>query len=402
MKRQSRLLFLEDASDTAERGRLCFGKQGAANTADLFAQRSKRNSRKFVMQQVHSTLRENDSDNVGLKAAHETEQVVEVMLDDALYRTQTKPRKAKRPKQQKQLHKDTRARIASQQRAGDTTQSVQPMQHRAKTTSSRLETYTQRRTGNTARAETAVSNRAHWQQKRGIKAGYRNAKRSAAKGQAASQASQTVMETGKKLLLATKQAVVSIVKSPVFWIALSVILMTFMIINGMAMLFAMSFQGALGNTVATSYTANDTDMLAVEAAYSDLESELEASLFRVSQDYAGYHAYRFTLDDIGHDPHALASYLTAVYQAYQLDEVKAELQSLFDAQYTLTLTATTEERYQDDGTGNLVPYDYKTLYITLTSRTLDEVAQARLSGEQLTLYENYLATQGNMPTLFDD
>ncbi len=399
MKRQSRLLFLEDASDTAERGRLCFGQQGAANTADLFAQRSKRNSRKFVMQQAHGALREHENDNIGLAAAHETEQVGEVVLDDAIYCTQTKSRKAKR---QKQLHKDTRARIASQQRAEATTQTVQPVQHRAKATSSRLETYTQRRTGNTARVAAVVSNRAHGQQKRGIKAGYRNAKRSAAKGQAASQASHTVMEAGKKLLLATKQAVVSIVKSPVFWIALSIILMTFMIINGVAALFAMSFQGALGNTVATSYTANDTDMLAVEAAYSDLESELEASLFRISQDYAGYQAYHFTLDDIGHDPHALASYLTAVYQAYQLDEVEAELQSLFDAQYTLTLTATTEERYRDDGTGNLVPYDYKTLYITLTSRTLDEVAQARLSGEQLTLYENYLATQGNMPTLFDD
>ena len=48
---------------------------------------------------------------------------------------------------------------------------------------------------------------------------------------------------------------------------------------------------------------------------------------------------------IGHDPHELAAYLSAVLQGYTRQSAQAELERVFDAQYQLTLTEEVEIRY---------------------------------------------------------
>ena len=48
---------------------------------------------------------------------------------------------------------------------------------------------------------------------------------------------------------------------------------------------------------------------------------------------------------IGHDPHELAAYLSAVLQGYTRQSAQAELERVFDAQYQLTLTEEVEVRY---------------------------------------------------------
>ena len=47
----------------------------------------------------------------------------------------------------------------------------------------------------------------------------------------------------------------------------------------------------------------------------------------------GYDEYRYDLGMIGHDPHELAAFLSAVLQGYTRQSAQAELARVFAAQY---------------------------------------------------------------------
>ena len=47
----------------------------------------------------------------------------------------------------------------------------------------------------------------------------------------------------------------------------------------------------------TSYLSEDADMLAAEAAYADLEAELQDELDNYESYHPGYDEYRFDLDE---------------------------------------------------------------------------------------------------------
>jgi len=182
-------------------------------------------------------------------------------------------------------------------------------------------------------------------------------------------------------------------------------------------MFGSGFNAIIG----TSYTAEDADILSAEADYTALESNLAARVARVESDYGGYDEYRYSLDEIGHDPFVLTSYLTAKYNCFTREEVQADLAVLFNQQYTLTLTPVTEVRYRTeihygsssytDADGNTyeesysyevqVPYNYYILYVTLTNCNLGSVAIANLTPEQAEMYAVYMQTQGNKPELFE-
>ena len=58
----------------------------------------------------------------------------------------------------------------------------------------------------------------------------------------------------------------------------------------------------MGGVFMSSYLSEDADMLAAEAAYADLEAELQNELDHYESYHPGYDEYRFDLDEIGHDP----------------------------------------------------------------------------------------------------
>lgn len=167
----------------------------------------------------------------------------------------------------------------------------------------------------------------------------------------------------------------------------------------------------------TSYVSSDSDIEAVEASYGALENALREKVGRIEQDYPGYDEYRYSVDEIGHDPFELASYLTAKYDDYTPTEVQGELQSLIDQQYILTITETVEVRYRtetrtdtwtdEDGNEHSdtytveVPYDYYILNVSLRNQSLGAVVLANLNPEQMERYLLYQKTQGNRPYLFE-
>ena len=169
------------------------------------------------------------------------------------------------------------------------------------------------------------------------------------------------------------------------------------------------FSGMMNGVLGTSYTSEDSDLVAVENNYAAMENELQQRIDNIERDYPGYDEYRYDLDNIGHNPHALASYLTALLQSYTPQSAQAELERIFDMQYTLTLTEKVEIRYRtetstDPETGETtteqVPYEYYILHVSLTNRDISTIAPEVLTAEQLQMFRVYLETSGNKPLLF--
>ena len=198
-------------------------------------------------------------------------------------------------------------------------------------------------------------------------------------------------------------------------IAIAALLLFIMVSVGLSSCGAM-FSGSMNSVLGTSYTSEDSDLVEVENSYAGLENELQSRIDNIERDNPGYDEYRYDLANIGHNPHELASYLTAKYQSYTCAEVQSELQRIFNQQYKLTLTEEVEIRYREeertdtwtDEDGNehsdtytvQVPYEYYILNVKLTNTPLSTIAENNLTPEQLEMYRVYLQTSGNKPLIF--
>ena len=182
-------------------------------------------------------------------------------------------------------------------------------------------------------------------------------------------------------------------------------------------------QSGVSSFGASSYAVDDADMLSAEAQYCAMEAELQEYLdtYEATHDYDEYH---YDLDDIEHDPYVLISAISALHGAeWTIDDIGGTLQMLFDKQYILTETVTTETRYRtetrtgtttytDPDTGETVtetyeyevqvPYTYYICNVTLENFNLSHVPVYIMSQDQLSMYATYMATLGNRPDLFPD
>ena len=257
-------------------------------------------------------------------------------------------------------------------------------------------------------------------QKQQIKRQYaKAAKQGGAKGIKA--AAENTRKAAKKAAEKTKQTAAFVARHPAgVAIAVGALLLFILIMSGLSSCGAM-FSGTLNGVLGTSYTSEDSDLVEVENAYAGLESELQREIDNIERTHSGYDEYRYDLANIGHNPHELASYLTAKYQIYTRADVQAELQRIFEQQYKLTLTEEVEVRYRtetrtdsytvtDPETGETttetyeyeveVPYNYYILHIKLTNTPLSTIAENNLTPEQLEMYRVYLQTSGNKPLIF--
>ena len=191
-------------------------------------------------------------------------------------------------------------------------------------------------------------------------------------------------------------------------IAIAALLLFIMVSVGLSSCGAM-FSGSMNSVLGTSYTSEDSDLVAVENNYAALENGLQSEIDAIESTHPGYDEYRYDLDSIGHNPHELASYLTAFLQSYTPQSAQAELEPIFAMQYTLTLTEEVEIRYRtetstDPETGETtteeVPYEYYILNVKLTNKPISELAEELLTPQQLEMFHVYLETSGNKPLIF--
>ena len=237
----------------------------------------------------------------------------------------------------------------------------------------------------------------------------------------AKKAAENTRKAAKKTAEETKKAVAFVGRHPAgVGIAVAALLLFIMVSAGLSSCGAM-FSGMMNGVLGTSYTSEDSDLVATENNYAAKETELQQRIDNIERDNPGYDEYRYDLDNIGHNPHELASYLTALLQSYTPQSAQAELSRVFDKQYTLTLTEEIEVRYRtetrtgtrtvtDPETGETstetyeyeveVPYNYYILNVKLTNRPINSFVSELLTAEQLEMYRVYLETSGNKPLIF--
>ena len=251
---------------------------------------------------------------------------------------------------------------------------------------------------------------ARFWQKQKIKRDYAKAARAAGQtAQGAASATKTTAAAAKKAAEKSKQAASFVARH---WKGVLLIggvgLMLMLIMGGLQSCTAM-FGSAGTGVAATSYLSEDSDMLGAEAAYADMEADLQYELDNYESLHPGYDEYRFDLDEIGHDPYVLTSILSALHDGvYTLGDVQGDLAMLFEKQYTLTQTIETETRYRTetrtDSEGNpytvQVPYTYYICNVKLENFDMSHLPVYIMGEEQMSLYAVYMHTLGNRPDLF--
>ena len=250
----------------------------------------------------------------------------------------------------------------------------------------------------------------YWHKQK-LKKQYAKQARQAAK-QTAKQGAKAAGKTAAATEKLAERAVAFVKRHPVgALIALACVVLVLSLQSCASSLISLG-NAAAGAVGATTYPAQDGDMLGAEAAYCSLEAELQHYLdtYESTHDYDEYH---FDLDAIEHDPYVLISLLSAWHEGeWTLADVQPTLQMLFDRQYTLTENVVKERRYYietdtwTDEEGNThtdsyrVYYDYFICYVTLDNFNLSHLPIYIMGEEKVSRYSLYMATLGNRPDLF--
>jgi murein DD-endopeptidase MepM/ murein hydrolase activator NlpD len=160
---------------------------------------------------------------------------------------------------------------------------------------------------------------------------------------------------------------------------------------------------------ASAVTQNDYGTITDATEYfrkleTDLDEYLNADREALEEELEAEHGpdiyeYVYQLADFGFSANTLIAYLSAVYGSFTLEDVKEELQSVFEEMYTLTIEVKEEDREvssynPDTGDYENVTEPKKICYIILEKKELEEVVEPRMTPEQMELYKNYRLSTG--------
>lgn len=328
---------------------------------------------------VHRAIATHEDDNVGIQATHRTEQAAETayhMADYAMYGHKMKAY----DKAEKLVKKSDKANVDAlfeKFKQDNPTASSNPLSRWRQKQTIKKE-YAASKAGKSSATATA------------------GAKKGAAKG--TQKAAKGVKSFEQKLAHIANKKVLFVI----FGLAILVIMFSGMFSSCTAM-----FNAGGQMVIGTSFTAEDEDILGTEEDYTGMENELRAEIDNIESTHPGYDEYRYHLDEIGHNPYELASYLTVVYEAYTREQVQAEIARLFEEQYDLILETIVERRSttttNSDGSTTTTYYNYYILDVTLVNKGLGTVIDsAGLTDDQKQRYEVVLELLGNRPDIFGD
>ncbi len=315
---------------------------------------------------LHKEIRETEQDNVGVESAHKSEETAEtgVRLVREGYRShKLKPYRKAAQAEQKLEKANVNALFQKS------------LRENPQLTSNPF---------------------SRWQQKQTIKKEYAAAKR-------AENTANTAKKTGKAARTVkekVQQAGAFIMRHKKgFLLVGAIFLLICLLLNTMSSCSMMA--QSIGSAISGStYPSDDPELVAVEADYAARETALQAEIDNIESSHPGYDEYRYDLDMIGHDPHELAAFLSAVLQGYTQSSAQGELERVFSAQYTLTLTEEIQIRTYTDEDGDTHEYEYRILHVKLESRPISSLATELLTPEQLEMYQVYRQTLGNKPLIF--
>lgn len=312
----------------------------------------------------HKKMFEVEDENVATKAAHRTEMVAEGAARSAYRFHKTRPYRKVSRLQQKSAKAG--ANLAYQQALHDNPQLKKNMLARM------------------------------WQKQK-IKRQYAKAAREAKR------AGTAVKTAGEAASRAAAAVAGFIRRHPMaVGIAALLLLMVFVIMTMFSSCSNMA-GGGFSAVFMSSYLAEDEDINNAELSYTQWETDLQMQVNNAESTYPGFDEYRYSVEDIGHNPFELMAYLTAKYQDFTFAQVEADLRAIFAEQYTLTFTEEVEVRYRteyyydDDGElqSEEVPYNWYILNVELTSRSFTSIVAGRLDSDQREHYDLLLETKGN-------
>ena len=349
---------------------------------------------------AHREIRQSEEDNVGVESAHRIEEVAEggVRMIDSAHRS----------------HKLKPYRNAAHAEAAADKANLKALNKQAQRNNPQFSSNPYSR----------------WQQKRAIKKEYM-ATKAGKTGKNTAKATQKTAKTAKKAAENTKKSAEFLAKH---WkgalIALTILLIVAFLLSVVSSCSVM-VQSGVSAFGGSSYSVEDDHMKDAEAQYCAMEAELQEYLDTYESTHY-YDEYHYDLDEIEHDPYVLLSAISALHGGeWTIDEIGGTLQMLFDKQYILTETVTTETRYRtetrtgerqvtDPETGAYlydeygepimeeyeyevqVPYTYYICTVELENFNLSHVPVYIMSEEQLSMYATYMSTLGNRPDLFPD
>ena len=316
---------------------------------------------------LHKEIRETEQDNVGVESAHKSEEAVE-----------------------------TGARLV---REGYRSHKLKPYRKAAQAEQKLEKANVNALYQKSLRENPQLSSNpiSRWQQKQAIKKEYAAAKRA---GNTAGGTAKTASKTAKTVKEKAQQAGAFIMRHKKgFLLVGAIFLLICLLLNTMSSCSMMA--QSIGSAISGStYPSDDPELVAVEADYAARETALQAEIDNIESSHPGYDEYRYDLDMIGHDPHELAAFLSAVLQGYTQSSAQGELERVFSAQYTLTLTEEIQIRTYTDEDGDTHEYEYRILHVKLESCPISSLATELLTPEQLEMYQVYRQTLGNKPLIF--
>lgn len=336
---------------------------------------------RMLSEEVHRNIRESEDENVGIQAAYAAERTADTALhmgESAYHAHKLKPQQ-ELCKAEHKLDQANADVLYKQSIRNDSQSGSNPM--------------------------------SRYKQKQAIKKQYVAAKNGKHTEQTVKGAKKAAQETEK----ATEKVIRFIGRHKVGFFIFGLLgVLVFLLMNTFSSCSQMAI-GTVQSVVGTSYLSEDDDIFAVERAYVRMEDALDRRIDNIESEYPGYDEYRYSVDEIGHNPYALISYLTAKYVSFTTAEMQSELETLFQEQYRLSVTESIEIRYRtelhtvttiDPDTGEEVtttetvevPYEYKILSVELLNRG---IPISNLDTEQSEMYAILMETRGNKPELFD-
>ncbi len=172
----------------------------------------------------------------------------------------------------------------------------------------------------------------------------------------------------------------------------------------------------VSNTASTTYLSSEDVLRDINQDFSSLEQGLQEEMDSVEANYPGYDEYIVNgQEHIGHNVHELLSYITSRYGTVKdIQDIRGELQQLFQQMYTLTYREEIEIRYRTvtttytDENGDTHTstheelYEYKKLIVNLDKKEMDPIVREVFQAypNNLSHYEALLASKGNMENIF--
>ena len=164
-------------------------------------------------------------------------------------------------------------------------------------------------------------------------------------------------------------------------------------------------EGMLTALTMGTYPAEEADVRSAEAIYAQKERLLLEEIRFPDRFYPDCDEYIVDAQEVWHDPYALISLISAYLhgEEWTVDSAMPVIDMLFEWQYEKEVTITTEQRYHTEtvnGRETRVWHDVNICTITLKNKNLSHAPIYIMDEERVGMYALYMSTLGNMPDVF--